>query len=86
MTKSKFAKLQEKLVIKQSSAWNNFNEKQRQTIFSFCEKYKEFLNEAKTEREATEVIIKCTDKNFIDFIRTKKSEYPNLQSIFSGTG
>ncbi|MEK6887167.1 MAG: aminopeptidase [Nanoarchaeota archaeon] len=58
MTKSKFAKLQEKLVIKQSSAWNNFNEKQRQTIFSFCEKYKEFLNEAKTEREATEVIIK----------------------------
>src|SRR3989344_6322323 len=59
MTKSKFAKLQEKLVIKQKSAWNSFNEKQRQSIFSFCEKYKEFLNEAKTEREATETIIKA---------------------------
>jgi len=58
MTKSKFAKLQEKLVIKQKSAWNSFNEKQKQTIFSFCDKYKEFLNEAKTEREATEVIIR----------------------------
>ena len=58
MTKSKFAKLQEKLVIKQKSAWNSFNEKQRLSIFSFCEKYKEFLNESKTEREATESIIK----------------------------
>ena len=59
MTKSKFAKLQEKLTMKQSSAWNSFNEKQKQSIFSFCEKYKEFLNEAKTEREATEFIIKA---------------------------
>ncbi len=58
MTKSKFVKLQEKLIIKQKSSWNTFNEKQRQSIFSFCEKYKEFLNEAKTEREATEIIIK----------------------------
>lgn len=59
MTKSKFAKLQEKLTIKQKSAWHNFNEKQRQSIFSFCDKYKEFLNEAKTEREATDFIIKA---------------------------
>lgn len=67
MSKSKFLKLQEKITIKNNSAWNSYNEKQRKTIFSFCEKYKEFLNEAKTEREATEIIIKLAKtKGFKD--------------------
>jgi len=57
MAKSKYAKLQEKLTIKQKPAWNLFDEKQRKTIFSFCDKYKVFLNTAKTEREAAEGII-----------------------------
>ncbi|MBN2421112.1 aminopeptidase [Candidatus Woesearchaeota archaeon] len=58
MSKSKFLKLQEKLLIQQKSAWLSFNDKQKKSIFSFCDKYKEFLNESKTEREATETIIK----------------------------
>lgn len=67
MTASKIKKLQEKLTVKQKTSWNAFSTKEKNSIFSFCEKYKEFLNEAKTEREATEAIIKfAKTKGFKD--------------------
>jgi len=58
MPKSKYEKLQEKILLKQNSAWFDFTTKEKNSMFSFCEKYKKFLDEAKTEREATILIIK----------------------------
>ena len=45
------------------NAWKESPENVREKAFSFCDKYKEFLNEAKTERELTSAVIAEATKN-----------------------
>ena len=52
----------DKYSYKKKSAWNIFNKEQINKIFSFSEEYKNFLNIAKTEREAIKEIKKYADK------------------------
>ena len=52
----------DKYSYKKKSAWNIFNKEQINKIFSFSEEYKNFLNKAKTEREAIKEIKKYADK------------------------
>lgn len=40
------------------SGWKKKSQEEKELIFQFCEDYKQFLNEAKTEREATKFISK----------------------------
>lgn len=73
--KSKFQLLQEQLSIKQRSSWLDFNENDRKKIFEFCENYKKYLNEAKTERESVEFIRHKAEQNGFKDI----SKFPALK-------
>ena len=40
------------------NAWETFDSAEKERVFSFCEDYKSFLNNAKTERLATKEAVK----------------------------
>jgi aspartyl aminopeptidase len=62
------------------NAWIKYDEKKREEIFSFCEGYKEFISECKTERECvTDVVEKAKNNGFRDLedvIKNKESLNP----------
>ena len=62
--------LENKLVMKKESAWTKFNAQEKKMIFTMGEKYKKFLDIAKTEREAVNEILKQA-KVFKDIEKTK---------------
>jgi len=58
--KSKKKEKESKFAYKKKSAWDILTNNQIKNAFNFCEDYKNFLNEAKTEREAVDKISKTT--------------------------
>jgi aspartyl aminopeptidase len=52
-----------KYAYKKKSAWEIFNKEQIRKSFHFCEDYKIFLNDAKTEREAIKIIEESAKKS-----------------------
>ncbi len=71
--KSKSELLKEKLMINRKSALADADEKTVAEAFAFCEDYKKFLDDAKTEREATEVSVALAEKNgFVPFEKGKE--------------
>lgn len=50
--KTEAEKLAEKLLINQENGWSKLDEKEQKEVFDFCDDYRGFLNEVKTEREA----------------------------------
>jgi aspartyl aminopeptidase len=73
--KGKKSKLEEKLKLKRESGWKKLKKAEEKKIFDFAEDYKKFLNSAKTEREAVNIIIKdAVSAGFknIDKIKTSK--------------
>ena len=48
--------------MKRPLIWEKAGKKEQKAIFQFAEDYKQFLDEAKTEREAVEYIIKEAKK------------------------
>ena len=67
--KTKAEILEEKLFYKNENAWNNVDEK---AVYDFCEPYKQFLNSAKTEREAVKYMIAEAEQNgYVPFDLTK---------------
>lgn len=44
--------LKDKLMMNKQNGWNEADNKRREEIYLFCDKYIDFLNKAKTEREA----------------------------------
>jgi aspartyl aminopeptidase len=54
--KNEFEQLRERLGFTPRLVWDHVDEAERQAIFEFGERYKKFLDEAKTEREAVAVI------------------------------
>ena len=54
---------QEQLVYEQKNAGLLLNDSQLADVQDFCEEYKSFLNQAKTEREAVEYIISMAERN-----------------------
>lgn len=62
--------------------WDRFSSEEREETFSFCEKYKDFLDKGKTEREAVEYVIsKARNLGFTE-IDDKKSLKPG-DRVFS---
>lgn len=50
------------------NSWTKMKEEDRQKIFAFCEGYKKYLDVAKTEREAVDVMVSClAEKGFLNF-------------------
>ena len=64
-------KLKEKLFFETKSVWSQLNEKEKKELNKLSEEYKEFLNNAKTEREAVQEIKK----------ELEKSGFKNLENI-----
>ena len=60
--KPKKSKLSEKLNLKQKNGWDKLSKAKEKMIYSFCDDYKQFLDTAKTEREAVEEIISMASK------------------------
>ncbi len=51
----------------------NLDEKEKTSVFSFCEGYKDFLNSARTERECVKEAVKiATDNGFVPFESLKE--------------
>ncbi|MDD2447844.1 MAG: aminopeptidase [Tissierellia bacterium] len=50
------------------SAWEQLRDGGKETVFNFCNEYKDFLDSGKTERESSDEIIKqAKDKGYISF-------------------
>ena len=54
-TKTQGQERQDLLCFKSKNAWEKISDAEKNEAFEFCEKYKEFLNKAKTEREFVSV-------------------------------
>ncbi|MCI0481751.1 MAG: aminopeptidase, partial [Candidatus Dadabacteria bacterium] len=63
MAKKSGSKLEDKLVMKNESHWYSVDRKTEKAVFDFCEGYKAFLGNNKTEREVAEFIIDAARKS-----------------------
>jgi len=63
-----------KYAYKKKSAWETFNQNQIKNAFDFCKNYKTFLNNAKTEREAIQIIKETAKKSKKKIIINREKE------------
>lgn len=71
------------LELKRSSVWSNIDEVEHDEIYAYGERYKNFLDESKTEREATKFIIeKAVENGFIPLEEAVKSEIKAGDKIY----
>lgn len=67
-------KLGEKLLFKKKSAWHGIKKQEQDDISRLAERYKDFLNSSKTEREAISTIESWSKKHrFVDIKKAKKT-------------
>lgn len=77
MTKKiNYQKLEKELQYERKNCWEVWDEKTKKSAFSLAEEYKQFLNLAKTEREAVRVGIKIAETNGFKNIINVKSLKP----------
>ncbi len=55
--------LEDKLAMKSENGWSEIDEEEKEEVFEFSERYKDFIGDAKTERESVEWIINSAKKN-----------------------
>lgn len=60
--KKETKRIQEKVVLKSTLVWDKLTSKEKKEVSRFAEDYKNFLNEAKTEREAVLAIRQCAEQ------------------------
>ncbi|RVU55361.1 aminopeptidase [Anaerosphaera multitolerans] len=71
------------LELNQKSIWQLIDEDEHNKIFNYCEGYKEFLDEGKTERESCAFIIdRARKKGFISFEDAIKKEVKKGDKIY----
>lgn len=69
--------------LKRTSIWKNLSQEEKDEIFEYSEEYKEFLDLAKTEREAVTYIIERAKKaGFIDLKKAIKGKIKVGDKIF----
>ncbi len=84
--KSKAELLKEKLTLKRQSGLKDASDETIEKAYAFCEDYKKFLDDAKTEREANEVSIEFAEKcGFLPF-ETGKSYKAGDRVYFNNRG
>lgn len=72
LSKKKVEELRKRLIRKPQLAWDVLGPGEKEKVFEFAERYKIFLDSAKTEREAVRVIeVFVKKKGFEDITRTK---------------
>ena len=60
--KNETKELEKKLKFQKKLVWDRLKEKDREEVFRFAEGYKNFLDRAKTEREAVREIVGAAEK------------------------
>ncbi|MFH2012263.1 MAG: aminopeptidase [Pseudomonadota bacterium] len=60
--KPEVKEIKEKLLLKTDIVWDRLDNEEKEDVFLFAEGYKEFLNRAKTERQAVKEIIKFAEE------------------------
>ncbi|RLJ04099.1 MAG: aminopeptidase, partial [Candidatus Aenigmatarchaeota archaeon] len=63
MKKTEIKKITEKLISKPRLFWDAADTKEKEQVFDFDKEYQNFLNKAKTEREAVKIISEIALKN-----------------------
>jgi len=63
MKKKEIEQISERLISKPKLVWDAIDKKEKERVFDFDREYKDFLNVAKTEREAVNVISEIARKN-----------------------
>ncbi|MFA5903205.1 MAG: aminopeptidase [Desulfobacula sp.] len=88
MNKTQIKKIKEILVKKRSLVFDRLDKKEKEMIFQFCKKFKTFLDESKTEKEAAREIVRAAkQKGFVDIdtLLTKKHKpTKKIYKIFQG--
>ena len=74
--------LKDKLFNKKLVGWNNIDLHEKENVFSFCNGYIDFLNKAKTEREAVSVAKEIAESNGFRDISTFTSLNPGDKVYF----
>ena len=74
--------LKDKLFNKKIVGWNNIDSHEKENVFSFCNGYIDFLNKAKTEREAVSVAKGIAESNGFRDISTFTSLNPGDKVYF----
>lgn len=71
------------LELKRSSVWSSIDEVEHKEIYAYGERYKNFLDESKTEREATDFIIKkAIEHGFVSLEEAVKGEIKAGDKIY----
>jgi len=63
MKKTEIKRITEKLIAQHKLVWDTADKKEKEQIFAFDKDYQNFLNKAKTEREAVKIISEIALKN-----------------------
>ena len=69
--------MKDKILNKKVSGWLNINAVDKEKIYDFCDGYIDFLNNGKTEREVSDVIVKLLDSNGFKRISDTDNLKPN---------
>lgn len=62
--------MEKELLVKKESGFKNITEKEKRNIYNFCESYINFLNNAKTERQDSNLIVKKLEEEGFKNIET----------------
>ncbi|MCP4722345.1 MAG: aminopeptidase [Desulfobacteraceae bacterium] len=85
MNKTDAEKQKKKLFKKTSLAYDQLGKQEKKTVFTFGDAYKDFLNSAKTEREAADKIAALArDRGFVDIdkLLAKKTTRSSPKKVF----
>ncbi|HGY10771.1 MAG TPA: aminopeptidase, partial [Desulfobacterales bacterium] len=67
MNKTQLRKIKKAILKKETLAFDQLTKKQKVELFEFSERYKKFLDQSKTEREAAKQIVHAAkNKGFVD--------------------
>ncbi len=85
--KTEGQKLSEQLSYESATAWEKISDSEKEQVFSFCSQYINFLNKAKTEREAAGELIKMAEeRGFENFEAIKRKLVPGDKVYLSNRG
>lgn len=83
MNKAGIKKIKEILLKKRAIVFDHLDKKDKEQVFQFSEKYKDFLNQSKTEREAALQIVQAAkQKGFVDIDTLLKGNTKNIKKVY----
>ena len=83
MKKAGIKKIKEILLKKRTLVFDHLDKKDKEQVFQFCEKYKDFLNQSKTEREAVLQIVQAAkQKGFVDIDTLLEGGTNNIKKVY----